>query len=384
MTNISDQLSAAQYRQVHDICGRFEAARRDGQSPQVETLLDDTTGPLRDVLLAELIERDLELQAHQERFPQPVSLGISETYTGTSAVTVQLLNQYQQRFPDDLTVIAGAIDRFLKREVISGNADLTPQHTRYEFVAEIARGGAGVVWRVYDRHMKRETAVKLLLDSNNNSEMRRRLQLEARLSGRLQHPGIVPVHELSQLNDGRPFITMKLVKGDTLAQILKASPAFDQQRLLQATLQACEAVGDTHSQGVIHRDLKPENIILGEFNVAQVMDCEPFQFGWARSTFRERMMFSVAVRGLLNSPSDASAMQQAVEFGIELQQQQRDDIRGWRDEDQAVGRTFLRDIRDGLLTNQIRILQQQNCLTEQAGQAFEREQKSVEDRLASP
>jgi serine/threonine-protein kinase len=90
----------------------------------------------------------------------------------------------------------------------------------------------------------------------------------------LQHPGVVPVYELGRFDDGRPFFTMKLVKGVTLARLLKerSSPAQDRARYLKVFEQVCQAVAFAHSRRVIHRDLKPANVMVGAFGEVQVMD----------------------------------------------------------------------------------------------------------------
>src|SRR5262249_2630896 len=89
----------------------------------------------------------------------------------------------------------------------------------------------------------------------------------------LQHPGVVPVHELGE-HEGRPYLAMKLVRGQTLARLLAArsSPAQDQARFLGVFEQVCQTVAYAHSQGVIHRDLKPANVMVGAFGEVQVMD----------------------------------------------------------------------------------------------------------------
>ena len=143
---------------------------------------------------------------------------------------------------------------------------------RYEFIEEIARGGAAVVWRVHDRHLGRETAVKYLLDSQDNQDMRARLEREARLCARLVHPGIVPIHELSSFADQRPFVSMKLVEGKTLLQLLSSTPAPSINSTIEIFTKACQAIAYAHEKGIIHRDLKPGNIMVGSFGEVQVMD----------------------------------------------------------------------------------------------------------------
>src|SRR5262249_49638115 len=102
----------------------------------------------------------------------------------------------------------------------------------------------------------------------------RRFLDETRLTGRLQHPGIPPVHEQGTLDDGRPYFTMKLIRGRTLDTLLKerASPLDDLPRFVTIFGQVCQTVAYAHSQGVIHPDLKPHNIMVGAFGEVQVMD----------------------------------------------------------------------------------------------------------------
>lgn len=143
---------------------------------------------------------------------------------------------------------------------------------RYEFLEEIARGGAAVVWRVRDRNLQRQSAIKYLMDSQDNREMRSRLRREARICAKLVHPGIVPIHELSNFEDGRPFVCMKLIEGKTLLQLLNSSPSVSIERLIEVFTNACQAMAYAHDQNVIHRDLSPSNIMVGLFGEVQIMD----------------------------------------------------------------------------------------------------------------
>src|SRR5262249_53490419 len=96
---------------------------------------------------------------------------------------------------------------------------------------------------------------------------------EAQIGGQLQHPGVVPVYDIGRFGD-RPFFTMKLVKGHSLAQLLgqREQPTADRPRLLGIALQVCQALAYAHAKGVIHRDLKPANVMVGAFGEVQVMD----------------------------------------------------------------------------------------------------------------
>jgi tetratricopeptide (TPR) repeat protein len=145
---------------------------------------------------------------------------------------------------------------------------------RYQLFGEIARGGMGAVLRGRDVDLDRDLAVKVLLDRHaNRPEIAQRFIKEAQIGGRLQHPGVVPVYDIGRFGD-RPFFTMKLVEGMTLAAILgqRQQPTDDQPRLLNIALQVAQALAYAHAQGVIHRDLKPANVMVGAFGEVQVMD----------------------------------------------------------------------------------------------------------------
>jgi serine/threonine protein kinase len=133
----------------------------------------------------------------------------------------------------------------------------------------------GVVYRALDPVFGRRLAVKVLLArTDERPDLARRFLDEARLTGRLQHPGVPPVHDQGVLDDGRPYFTMKLIEGRTLDDLLKErpSPRDDIARFVTIFGQACQTVAYAHSQGVIHRDLKPLNVMVGEFGEVQVMD----------------------------------------------------------------------------------------------------------------
>ena len=146
---------------------------------------------------------------------------------------------------------------------------------RYALGKEIARGGMGAVYRATDSAFGREVAVKVLLEAYApNSRTARRFHDEALITGQLQHPGIPPVHDLGTLPDGRPFLAMKLIKGDTLDNQLKqqSAPFADCGGLIAVFESVCQAVAYAHAHNVIHRDLKPSNIMVGAFGEVQVMD----------------------------------------------------------------------------------------------------------------
>jgi tetratricopeptide (TPR) repeat protein len=145
----------------------------------------------------------------------------------------------------------------------------------YELLHKLGEGGRGLVYRVSDPELNRPLAVKVLRpELRDEPDAVRRFLEEAQVTGQLQHPGIVPVHAIGRLPDGRPFFTMKLVRGHTLAQLLagRPTPADDLPCFVGIFQQVCQAVAYAHSRGVIHRDLKPSNVMVGAFAEVQVMD----------------------------------------------------------------------------------------------------------------
>jgi eukaryotic-like serine/threonine-protein kinase len=150
-----------------------------------------------------------------------------------------------------------------------------PDTPRYRFEAFLARGGMGEVWRGCDTVLAREVALKVLGEPVfGDLAATARFEEEARRVGQLEHPSIVPVYDLGELQDGRPFFVMKLIHGQTLAELLaaRATPAEDLSRWVGVFEQVCQAVAFAHARDLIHRDLKPSNVMLGEFGEVLVMD----------------------------------------------------------------------------------------------------------------
>jgi formylglycine-generating enzyme required for sulfatase activity/serine/threonine protein kinase len=158
--------------------------------------------------------------------------------------------------------------------------------SRYALEDELARGGMGVILRVFDRDLRRHLAMKVILEgrasagapatpATDASRLVRFLE-EAQVTGQLDHPGIVPVHELGLDEQGHVFFTMKLVQGRDLKRIFELvfekREDWNETRALGVIQKACEAVAYAHKKGVIHRDLKPANVMVGNFGEVYVMD----------------------------------------------------------------------------------------------------------------
>ena len=142
--------------------------------------------------------------------------------------------------------------------------------TKYTFVKELGRGGMGTVYLAEDRELNRQVAIKVLNTPEVSEDLRNRMVREAQIIARLEHPGIVPVHDVGVLPDGRVFYAMKFVRGNRLDEYAAQNSSFrDRLRKFQAV---CDAVAFAHAHGVIHRDLKPQNIMIGSFGEVLVLD----------------------------------------------------------------------------------------------------------------
>ena len=150
---------------------------------------------------------------------------------------------------------------------------------RLEDLGVVATGACGRIHRVFDHTLLRHVAMKTLdAQVAQSGALAQRFFEEAQITGQLDHPNIVPVHEVGQDDAGNYYFTMKLVRGRTLGQVLREDLDFadssrrDLARVLEIFLKVCDAVSFAHSRGVIHRDLKPDNIMVGSHGQVYVMD----------------------------------------------------------------------------------------------------------------
>jgi eukaryotic-like serine/threonine-protein kinase len=149
-------------------------------------------------------------------------------------------------------------------------AEVAPD--KYRAAELLGRGGMGEVVLAHDRRMGREVAIKRLRVDRQDRDTTRRFLREAKIQARLEHPAIVPIHELGRDADGRPYFTMKRLTGTTLAAKLASLKDGDMRPLLRAFVDVALAIDFAHSRGVVHRDLKPANIMLGDFGEVYVLD----------------------------------------------------------------------------------------------------------------
>ena len=154
---------------------------------------------------------------------------------------------------------------------------------RYTLGETLGRGAVGKVVAALDREIHRVVAMKTLnLGTDAEPKLVRRFLEEGRITAQLEHPSIVPVYDLGAMPDGQPYYTMRVVKKQSLRDVLhrpELRKGWPLVRLLGAFLAVCRALGYAHSRGVIHRDIKPENILLGDFGEVYLGD-----WGLARVT----------------------------------------------------------------------------------------------------
>jgi formylglycine-generating enzyme required for sulfatase activity/serine/threonine protein kinase len=188
--------------------------------------------------------------------------------------------------PDHININSPGGDTIAMSEMPPGTDVGISPPLRYQIQKELGRGGMGVVIKAWDRKLRRDLAMKVILNDDSKdpgtsqrqtqATVLRRFMDEAQVTAQLDHPGIVPVHELGLDARGRAFFTMRLVKGRDLKSIFdlafQGKEDWNETRVLGLILKACEAVAYAHAKGVIHRDLKPANIMVGKFGETYVMD----------------------------------------------------------------------------------------------------------------
>ena len=230
-----------------------------------------------DELLLETVAPLLDPNDRLNREPTAPPVTVREGQTVTiGAATLVWRSLFKEEWPTIQSLpsgmTTGGAAAKLAQELAGG---------RYEPRTEVGRGGMGKVLEALEKPLRRPVALKVLLQSGDDEDQKRFIR-EARITGGLQHPSIVPVHELNVDEKGRVFYTMKLVKGLTLLEILQSLSRHNSEALRRYRLPSlltifqkiCDAVAFAHGQSepVIHRDLKPENIMVGDYGEVLVMD----------------------------------------------------------------------------------------------------------------
>jgi tetratricopeptide (TPR) repeat protein/tRNA A-37 threonylcarbamoyl transferase component Bud32 len=277
MATRDEPLSPAQALHVNEICNHFEAAWKTagpgGSPPRIEEYLGDTPEPARLALLRHLVLLDADYRRlngatpapddYQHRFPALSARFLADAFPAAAD---------EKQPPDGAEQVHTTV---FTRSVAPGI-----RSDRYVVQQFHAKGGIGEVWLAEDVEIGRGVALKRL--QKNREEQRDRFLAEAQITGQLEHPGIVPVHDLGVDEEGQPFYVMTFIRGRTLKDAIddyhagnRADPEaaeLGRCRLLEIFIKVCQAVAYAHSRGVIHRDLKPDNVMLGAYGETLLLD----------------------------------------------------------------------------------------------------------------
>lgn len=278
-------LSSAEIRRVERLCDRFEQQWQEGKRPELEEYLDGLTSEERQVALRYLIPLDSEYRRlggemidgglYQSRFPDLSGSWLADTLGEVTRTTSPL------RTP------AGTRSEWLGIRQLNGKT-----LPGYEIIDEIARGGMGIVYKARQVKLNRPVALKMMLlgDSAGPYELQR-FRMEAEATAALDHPNIVPIYEVGEwqpTSEGAmvPFVSMRLIEGGSLADILEQgewerAARADFRRAAKLVATVANAVHYAHQHGILHRDLKPANILIDAQGEPHVTD-----FGLAKQLSR--------------------------------------------------------------------------------------------------
>jgi serine/threonine protein kinase len=282
-------LSESLVRHCNLVCDRFEAAWRavatGGSRPLIESFLPNHTVQGQPLLLHELIYLDLHYRRlagetcsageYLQRFGE-----LDPGWLAEALRTEGVVNPHPTTLGSPASPATGSVVDPVVLGAPPSRTAPTPRYTRDRLYAT---GGIGQVWVARDHSIGRQVALKELRpDRASNTVLRARFLTEARITGQLEHPGIVPVYEAAwQPEDGEPFYTMRFVKGRTLREAAAAyhdkrkrgtAGPLDLRGLLDAFLSVCNVVAYAHSRGVLHRDLKGQNVVLGDYGEVFLLD----------------------------------------------------------------------------------------------------------------
>ncbi|MEO8495171.1 MAG: serine/threonine-protein kinase [Planctomycetota bacterium] len=267
--DLDETLGALSVGPIERVCEQFESATKAGQPPAIEELLSDWEEPERSKLLSELLLLEL-------------------SYASAKGETL-VPHVYEIRFPDHRNVVKDVFERWLgsrDTDTVAGVAETLVMQSQFGRLRLHAQGGLGMVFRADDRGLSREVAVKFIRSTlAEDTESRARFRLEAEITSRLEHPGIVPVYGLGDTGRGELFYAMRFIQGQTLEDSIKlyhqgsesdgASPTDHERHfreLLERFIAICKTMAYAHNRGIVHRDIKPENVMLGRYGETIVID----------------------------------------------------------------------------------------------------------------
>ncbi len=255
-----EDLSVSQEQEIDRLCDEFETAWRAGQEPRIEEYLNRVPEVGQPRLLEELLAVEFDLLQQNDR-------------------TVDI-ESFRRWFPDDGPAIAAAPESQRRRRLVinserAGQIPIVGTTVQYfgdyELLEEIARGGMGVVYRARQVSLNRTVALKMILAGQlAGEEDVRRFHVEAESAANLDHPGIVPIHEIGE-HDGQHYFSMGFVDGVSLAECIMERP-LPPRHAAEIVRKVAQAIAYAHSRGVIHRDLKPGNVMLDQDGEPRVTD----------------------------------------------------------------------------------------------------------------
>ena len=268
-TNLEVTRDARDFGPIESVCEQFEIAYNAGQQPAIEELLLEWEEPERSKLLSELLLIEL-------------------TFASKKGETL-VPHVYEGRFPDHRQVVKDIFERWLtcrSSDTATDVQNTLVMQSQFGKLRLHAQGGLGMVFRAEDQRLSREVAVKFIRTNlADDTESRDRFRLEAEITSRLEHPGIVPVYGLGDSGQGELFYAMRFIQGQTLddsiARFHKGEEshevaATDHERsyreLLERFVAVCKTMAYAHNRGIVHRDIKPENVMLGRYGETIVID----------------------------------------------------------------------------------------------------------------
>jgi eukaryotic-like serine/threonine-protein kinase len=226
--------------------------------------------------------------------------------------------------------------------------------TRYRPLKPLGHGGMGTVWLAQDSILQRPVALKVFTAENSSADLAARLMQEAVVLARLEHPGIVPVHDAGTLPDGRTFYCMKHVEGQTLDRYAGRLPLRERLRLFQ---RIAEPLAFAHSRGIIHRDLKPANVMVGSFGEVLMMDwgLAKVMAATGASSATDQVLMQVvgdieASSPAKQDPAHATGASEVHSTAKQVSDQVTDDIGLSSTAKQVSGHEFTRAVQDPLMS----------------------------------
>jgi serine/threonine protein kinase len=232
-------------------------------------------------------------------------------------------------------------DRVIRR---LQEAEVLPEFsgTRYVLLEFLARGGTAAIYSAEDQTLQRRVAIKIMDSFACHPLLEERLAREAHILAKLEHPGIVPVHDAGTMPDGRVFYVMKFVEGSGLDEFLAGVSSLPER--LRFFLRVCETVAFAHSRGILHRDLKPSNIMVGAFGEVLVMDWGLAKVLRKESDGQSDETIGAAVAPRENHAADGATQTAPTEDGIVM------GTPGFMSPEQAQGKSASLDARTDIFS----------------------------------